>query len=219
VSRPGGPPWSILLTSAHPGEGKTTVALNLAVTLAQIGKRVLLIDADSRRSRLHRALGIECEDGLSNDLSETGPIRLRVRPTGVPGLDLLPGGPIPPNPADLLDSERLQLMLREIAARGYEHVVFDSPPVLPVADAAILAGRVDVVAMVVHAGRTDRDALKHAAMRLRQVKAHLVGCVLNRVNDEEHGSYAGYYGPGAASETRTESSGIPAAGRSRRIQT
>lgn len=218
VSRPGGPPWSILMTSAHPGEGKTTVALNLAVTLAQIGKRVLLVDADSRRSRLHRALGLECDGGLSNDLSETGPIRLRSHPTGIPGLDLLPSGPMPPNPADLLDSERLQQLLREFAARGYDHVVFDSPPVLAVADAAILAGRVDVVAVVVHAGRTDRDALKHAAMRLRQVKAHLVGCVLNRVNDEEHGYYAGYYGPSAPAETEPESSEMRTAARSRRIQ-
>jgi capsular exopolysaccharide synthesis family protein len=192
VSRPGGPPRTILITSTGPGEGKTAIALNLAVTLTQIGRRVLLVDADMRKPRLHKALGVANDDGLSNHLGGVGRSKLGIVPTRVEGLDLLPSGPIPPNPADLLDSERFEQVQGAILTAGYDHVIFDSPPVLAVSDAAIMAGRMDAVLMVASAGRTGRDALVHAMTRLRQVNARVVGGVVNQVNLDEHGYYRGY---------------------------
>ncbi len=213
VSRPGGPPRTILVTSSNPSEGKTAAALNLAVTLAQSGRRVLLVDADMRRPRLHKVLGQGDGEGVSSALSGLGSPRVNPRPTFVPGLDLLPSGPIPPNPADLLDSGSFDKMKSELEARGYDHIIFDSPPVLAVADAVIMAGRVDAVVLVVWAGATGRDALAHAARRLRQVKARVVGGILNRVELDHHGYYSGYYyrpryqDRGDSDESRSASSG------------
>ena len=192
VSRAGGAPRTILVTSGHPGEGKTAIALNLALTLVQIGRRVLIVDGDLRRPRLHKVLGVSNKEGLSNDMSDTGPVRLRLGPTRFAGLDFFPSGPLPPNPADLLDSERLAEILREIERSGYDHVVWDSPPVLAVADAAIMAGRMDVVVVVVRAGHTPRPALAQAVRRLQAVKALILGTVLNQV-DERYQSYRGGY--------------------------
>lgn len=191
VSQPGGPPRTILVTSAQPGEGKTVVAVNLAITLAQIGRRVLLVDADLRKPRLHKLFRVANQHGLTHYLSGTGPLRTRPCETPVPGLDVLPSGPLPPNPADLLDSERLAQLQRDFDVQGYDHVLYDSPPVLAVADPCILAGRVEAVVLVVQAGVTARDALAHAVGRLQQVKARIVGGVLNQV-DLAQQSYYGY---------------------------
>ncbi|MEE9219834.1 MAG: polysaccharide biosynthesis tyrosine autokinase, partial [Acidobacteriota bacterium] len=192
VSRPGGPPRTILITSTLPGEGKTAVALNLAITLAQIGKRVLLVDSDLRKPRLRKLLGVAAGSGLSTDLSGSGPLRAQPCPTPVPGLSLVPSGPMPPNPADLLDSERFTQILRAYEALGFDHIIFDSPPLLAVADPAILAMRVQTVVMVVQAGLTNRDGLAQAMKRLQQVKARVVGAVLNRFDFDQQGYY--YYG-------------------------
>jgi len=193
VSRPGGPPRTILVASTQPGEGKTAVALNLAITLAQIGRHVLLVDADLRKPRLHKLLGISSAQGFSSELSGIGPLRVPPCKTSIPGLDLMPSGPLPPNPADLLDSERFSQIQHEFEARGYDHVIYDSPPVLAVADAAIMAGRVDAVVLIVHAGVINRDALAQAARRLQQVKARIVGAVLNQVGLDQQGYYGYRY--------------------------
>ena len=194
VSQPGGPPRTILIASTQPGEGKTAVSLNLAITLAQMGKRVLLVDADLRRPRLHKLLEVENVRGLSNYLSGTGTIWPEPCGTGVPGLDFIPSGPIPPNPADLLDTERFGQLQSELDAHGYDHVIYDSPPILAVADPAIMAGRIEAVLIVVHAGVTGKDALGHAARKLAQVKAKVLGCVLNQVDLSQQGYYGyGYY--------------------------
>jgi capsular exopolysaccharide synthesis family protein len=202
VSKAGGPPRAILITSTQPGEGKTVVAVNLAITLAQIGRRVLLVDADLRKPRLHKLFEIDGTPGLSHYLSGTGPLRTQPCRTSVSGLDLIPSGPLPPNPADLLDSERFVQIQRDLELQGYDHIVYDSPPVLAVADPSIIAGRVETVVMVVQAGVTARDALRHATHRLQQVKAKIVGGVLNRVDLTQQGyygySYKRYYGSGEA---------------------
>ena len=192
VSRPGGPPRSILITSTQPGEGKTAVALNLAITLAQVGRRVLLVDADLRKPRLHKLLRAVNDHGLSNLLSGAGPLRTQPLATSMPGLFLIPSGPLPPTAADLLDSDRLTQIQRDFEAQGYEHIIYDSPPVLAVADPAILAGRVDAVVMVAQAGVTGKDALGQAIARLQQVKARIVGAVLNQVDLDQQGYYYGY---------------------------
>jgi capsular exopolysaccharide synthesis family protein len=192
VSQPGRPPRTILIASSQPGEGKTAVAVNLAITLAQIGRRVLLVDADLRKPRLHRILDLDNDQGLSTCLSGAGAPWPEPRRTGVPGLDVVTSGPLPPNPADLLDSERFLQVRREFEEQGYEHIVFDSPPILAVADPAIMAARMEAVVMVVQAGVTSRDALEHAVRRLQQVKARLVGGILNRADLDQQGYYYGY---------------------------
>ncbi len=198
VSQAGGPPRSILIVSSQPGEGKTAVSLNLAISLAQIGRRVLLVDGDLRKPRLHKLLGLPNTQGLSTYLSAPGSPWPEPLHTSVPGLDLIPSGPLPPNPADLLDSERFRLVQHEFEEQGYDHVVYDSPPVLAVADPAIMAGRAEAVLIVVQAGRTGRDALAHAVKRLQQVKARIIGALLNQVDMTQQGyygySYKRYYG-------------------------
>jgi capsular exopolysaccharide synthesis family protein len=194
VSRPGGPPRSVQITSARPGEGKTTVALNLAVTLTQIGRRVLLVDADMRKPRLAEALGVANTEGLSTALSAAASTRVHIVQSTIQGLDFLPSGPLPPNPADLLDSDRFVQTKSDLESLGYDHIIFDSPPVMAVADATIIAAGMDAVILVAVSGVTAKDALAFAASRLEQVKARLVGCVLNRVETDPGGYLAGYYG-------------------------
>jgi capsular exopolysaccharide synthesis family protein len=194
VSQPGGPPRAILITSAQPAEGKTAVAVNLATTLAQIGRVVLIVDADLRKPRVHRVLGLSNDHGLSNALSGAGHAWPEPRPTPVSGLYAVTSGPLPPNPADLLDSERFAQIQRELAEQGYDHIIYDAPPVLEVADPAIMAGRMDAVLLVVRSGSTTREALTHAVARLQQVKARIVGAVLNRFDFSQQGYYQGYYG-------------------------
>jgi capsular exopolysaccharide synthesis family protein len=209
VSRPGGPPGTILVTSSQPEEGKTAIGVNLAVTLAQMGRRVLMVDADMRKPRLHWILGVSNAVGLSNALSGSGRDGLKVQKTPIQRLDLLASGPTPPNPADLLNSERFAEVQKLLEGAGYDHIIFDSPPVLAVADPCIMAGRMDAVVLVVWAGVTGRDALAHTVGRLRQVKAVITGAVLNKAEPERR--YYSRYGyvrrhePGLAKE-ETEAS-------------
>jgi len=191
VSQPSGPPQTVLVTSSQPGEGKTSISLNLAITLAQLGRRVLLVDSDLRKPRQHKFLGVPNQTGFSTYLSSAEIPALQPVPTGIEGLDLIPSGPTPPNPSDLLDSNRLVQILGQLQAQGYDHILLDSPPVLAVADPAILASRVEGVVMVVHAGTTKKEALQHAIDRLRQVKAKILGVALNHT-EQGSGSYYGY---------------------------
>ena len=213
VSRAGGPPRSILIASAQPGEGKTSVAVNLAITLAQSGRLVLLVDADLRKPRIHKIFGLPNDQGLSSWLSGAGTPWLEPRATPVPCLSAVTSGPLPPNPADLLNSEKFIQFQREVEEQGYDHVIYDSPPALAVADPAILAGRVESVILVVHAGVTSRDAVAHAVARLRQVNAPITGTVLNRVDAQQQAYYYGaaygrYYGDErAAGEAAAGASG------------
>ncbi len=222
VSQAGGPPRSILITSTRPGEGKTAVALNLAITLAQTSRRVLLVDADLRRPRLHKLLDVENTRGLSNYLGGAESPRPEPVHTVIPRLDLIPSGPLPPNPADLLDSERFAQIQSEFTAQGYDHVIYDSPPILAVADAAIMAGRADAVILIVQAGVTPRDALTNATRRLHQVKAKIVGALLNQVDHLQQSyygySYKRYYGEEAAARPAPPAAPRPAPPRPDRDQ-
>src|SRR5437773_838223 len=192
VSQAGGPPKTILITSAYPGEGKTAVAINLAITLAQIGRRVLLVDADLRRPRIHKIFQVSNTQGLSTCLSGSAAVWPVPLKSQIQRLDLIPSGPMPPNPADLLDSDRFARVQTEFLEQGYDHIIYDSPPVLPVADPVIMAARVDAVALVVLAGVTSRDALAHVVRRLQQVKARAVGAILNRADLSSQSYYYGY---------------------------
>jgi len=181
---------TIVVTSAGPGEGKSLFSANLSVSLAQAGQRVLHVDADMRRPRVHEIFEFSQEPGLSNLLvGDCKPSEAVRKVTGVPGLAVLPAGMIPPNPAELLGSKRFDEYFATLSEH-FDYVVIDSPPVLAVADASILANTASGVVFVVGADQTSRHAARAAIDQLHAVQAHLIGAVLNRV-DLEHNPY--YY--------------------------
>lgn len=183
---------NILVTSAGPMEGKTITAANVAVSMAQAGTRVILVDADFRRPSLHRVFGLDNDNGLTNCLLQSDPdLEGYAHATEYENLHVITAGRIPPNPTELLGSKRMQrflLMLRE----NTDMVVIDSPPCLPVADSAILARQVGGVVLVVNCGRTRRGAAVKAKESLERAGGHLLGLVLNRVSQND-GNYNSYY--------------------------
>jgi len=172
------PPSSLLVTSAQGGEGKTTVAANLAVSLAQLGERVLLIDADLRRPSLHNFFGLSNTAGLVNFLTGDPDWRSLVTHLAPMGLGVLFSGPIPPNPADLLSSEYMRALIRE-ASKEYKFVVVDSPPLLNLADSRILATLVDGVILVVGSGITPRELVHRAYVSALDAGSHVLGAAIN----------------------------------------
>jgi polysaccharide biosynthesis transport protein len=207
LSAVGRPPRSLTFVSAEPGEGKTTIASNLAISLAQLGKRVLLIDGDMRRPCVHKLFDIEDHSGgLVTYLTCEEEWRQLVRPTGMLNLDCLVCGPVPPNPSELLSSERMQTLIREVMER-YQFVLVDTPPLLNIADGRILATMVEGAILVVKAGFTARELVQRAQLHIRDVGARLIGVVLNDVDVRHHAYYDGYYrygGYGKSNETAEE---------------
>jgi capsular exopolysaccharide synthesis family protein len=193
------PPQVLLVTSSQPSEGKTCTTLNLAITLAQKGSRVLLIDSDLRRPGLAKALGLRNLKGLAEIL--TGACEydesLLQKPEGVDTLFLLPAGPYPPNPAELLCSMKMENFIKRLR-QTFDHIVLDSPPVLPITDATILSSMVDGVIMVVEAEGTTRAALSRACRIIEHSGGKILGTVLNKVDTRRDGYYGyryyhGYY--------------------------
>lgn len=183
----------IVVTSPGPGDGKSTTAANLAVVFAQGGKSVILVDADLRRPQQHRIFQRTASYGLSTALVDAAtPVTGFLQPTDVPGLRLLTSGPIPPNPAELLGSQRMA-QLMQVLNQEAEMVIMDSPPVLSVADAAILANAADGVVLVADAGRTRREMARRAKESLERAGANLLGMVLNRMTRQTSGYYYYYY--------------------------
>jgi len=210
LSSPGAPPRRTMVTSALPEEGKSATAINLAIVLAQLGRRVLLVDTDLRRPRLHKAFGVANGQGVSTvltGLEEQAPSL--VVPSGVESLDLLPSGPVPPNPSELLNSPVFERLVSRLVETGYDHVVFDSPPVLSVTDPTIIGGLMHAVLLVVRAEKTPRQSVRHAADRLRQAGIRPTGVVLNDVRPESTGyqNYYHYYGDGAGGEAAPAAAG------------
>lgn len=191
LSTAGSPPKTILFTSSQPGEGKTTTTVNTAISLAQLGASVLLIDADLRRPTVHKILGIDYTQGLSTYLTAGGELDQLVQQLAVPNLSVLPCGPIPPNPAELVSSERMKDLLRE-ASDKYDHVLIDSPPLINVTDPVILSTLVQGVILVVHSGQSKRNIVSRARRELTNVGAKIFGVVLNNVNLKSEG-YDDYY--------------------------
>jgi len=187
------PPRSLTFVSAAPGEGKTTIASNLAISLAQLGKRVLLIDGDMRRPCVHKLFDIEDHfAGLVNYLTGREGWRQLVRPTGTNDLDCLVCGPVPPNSSELLSSDGMQTLIREAMAE-YQFVLVDAPPLLNVADGRILTTMVEGVILVVKGGFTPRELVQRAQFYVRDVGAHLIGVVLNDVDLRHEQDSYGYY--------------------------
>jgi len=187
---------TMLVTSAGPAEGKTTVGCCIATAIAQTGKRVLLIDCDLRRPRIHRIFrgrGTDAGPGLTTALLE-GHSDSCVITTEVPNLFVIPAGPIPPNPSELLHSERFRTFLASMAEQ-YDQVILDSPPVVAVTDAVILSTMVDATVLVIRAFKTTKDLARHGVRLLNDVGANLAGAVLNavNVNRDEYNYWYKYY--------------------------
>jgi polysaccharide biosynthesis transport protein len=194
LSSAGTPPKRILVTSSQPSEGKTTTAINMAFMLAQTGAQVLIIDCDLRRPRLHSHFNLPNARGLTNCLSgESDDLDSLIQTYDKqPNLKLLPSGPIPPNPAELLGSDEMRRLLTTLSEK-FTHIVVDSPPAISFTDASILSTFVDGVILVVHGGRSSRAVVRRAKQQLLDVGAHIFGVVLNNVKIESHDYYyAGY---------------------------
>ncbi|MFW5926230.1 MAG: polysaccharide biosynthesis tyrosine autokinase, partial [Myxococcota bacterium] len=187
------PAKSIVVTSSSPQEGKTTIAINLAIVVAQTGRKVLLIDTDLRRPRLHRVFNVSAQRGVTSYLVGEQRLADAVTATEVDNLSVLPCGPIPPNPSELLHTSSFDRLLRE-AGGEYDMVIFDSPPLGAVTDAAIIAPQVDGTVLVSRVRKTQKEMLRASKRQLQAVKANLLGVVLNAVDlsDKQFG-YRYYY--------------------------
>src|ERR1041384_2253267 len=191
LSTAGRPPKTVLVTSVQPGEGKTTTVVNTGISLAQLGASVLIIDCDLRKPTVHKLFGVDHTSGLSTYLSREIEIEGLIHKLQIPNLSLLPCGPIPPNPAELISSERMKDLLQKLAER-YDHILIDSPPLIHVTDPVILSSLVDGVILVVHGGKSSRAVVQRARQQLSSVGAKIFGVVLNNVDMRREG-YDEYY--------------------------
>ncbi|MFL6231253.1 MAG: GumC family protein [Pyrinomonadaceae bacterium] len=194
LSSAGQPPKTILVTSSQPSEGKTTTAVNTAIMLAQTGAQVLIVDCDLRRPRVHANFGVSNARGLTNYLSGERDLDALMQPyEKLPNLRIMPSGPVPPNPAELLGSTEMRRLLDTLSER-FTHIVIDSPPAISFTDASILSTVVDGVMLVVHSGRSSRNIVRRAKQQLVDVGANIFGVVLNNVSlDAPDYYYSGYY--------------------------
>lgn len=182
----------LMVTSSGPGEGKSTIVGNLAVVFAQQGKKVLLADADLRRPTVHYMFGMTNTFGLTTVLTKRGTLLETVSKCDVKNLHLLPSGPIPPNPAELLSSRAMKEFLKE-AKEQYDIILLDTPPVLAVTDAQVLANQCDGTILVVSSGKAEIDAVKKSKELLESANANLLGVVLNN-KKTQNTHYYYYYG-------------------------
>lgn len=209
------PARSILVTSPGPGDGKSITAANLAVVMAQAGLNTILVDADLRRPVQHEIFQVVNLGGLTELLRSPGADpEDHLRPTGLDHLRLMPSGVLPPNPAELLGSQRMAQVLADLAQRA-DVVIFDSPPVLAVADAAVLSNRVDGVVLVAEAGRTRLNMAGQALQVLDQAGARLLGGLLNRASSKKGGYYY-YYSQGHSANGRTAGEQVQMSPQTRR---
>ena len=189
------PPQTLLVTSAQVGEGKTSTASNLAMSFAQRGGPVLIVDADLRRPSVAKTLGVPNEKGLSSFLTGAHSLdEVLIQYERVPNLWVLPAGPRPPDPAELLSSHMMEATLKDLLKR-FTQIVIDSPPLLLVTDAVVLSAMVDGVILVVASGTTARGALTRAHRILENAGSRVLGMVLNKVDMRFDTYYGSYYGP------------------------
>jgi len=186
------PPRVVVVTSSVPDEGKSSTAVNLAMSIAQAGRTVLLVEGDLRRPRAAEYLGLEGAVGLTNVLVGQVGVDDVLQPWGVGGLWVLPSGSIPPNPSELLASQNMIELLDSLRTR-FDVVVIDSPPLLPVTDGAVTAARADGALLVVRYGSTTRAQVSAAAAALHAVDAKLLGCVMNMVSPKDSEAYSYAY--------------------------
>ncbi len=205
LSSAGHAPRTLLITSSQPAEGKTTTSVNTAISLAQTGAAVLLVDADLRRPRVHRVFNLKNNAGLSNYLAGEGELSTLIQ-IAAPNLYVLPVGPLPPNPAELLGSAKMKQVVETLSA-NFDYVVIDSPPVSSFADSLILSALVEGVIIVVKAGTTPREMAQRTKAHLQSVGAKILGVVVNQIKLQPHDYYyystyysRYYYGDGDGKE-------------------
>ncbi len=185
---------TIVITGANQSEGKTTTAVNLAVTFAQLGEKVLVIDADLRRSNVHHCFGMTRKNGLSDVLCGLWELEQAIRKNIVPGLDVLPAGQIPPNPSELLASDNMKDVLAKLS-QSYDYIFIDTPPVNVVTEAAIVARMCDGLILVVRQNFTTSDDIGRAVSALNFANCHILGCIVNDVDlSQRHLYYNKRYG-------------------------
>jgi capsular exopolysaccharide synthesis family protein len=183
---------TLMVTSSGPAEGKSTTVANLAVVFAQLGKKVLLVDADLRKPTVHRAFGVNNLFGFTTVLTKQATLASTVLETEEKDLYILTSGPVPPNPAELLSSKSMEQFIEE-AKEQFDYVIFDTPPLLAVADPQILANKVDGSIFVVFSGKTEIDQAKKAKELLENAQSKLIGVVLNH-KEVKNNEYYYYYG-------------------------
>ncbi|PGY12659.1 CpsD/CapB family tyrosine-protein kinase [Bacillus sp. AFS031507] len=183
---------AIMVTSSGPAEGKSTTAANLAVTFAQLGKKVLLVDADLRKPTVHHTFGVNNLFGFTTVLTKQRALEKTVLETGEQDLYILTSGPIPPNPAELLSSKSMEQFIEDAKAE-FEYIIFDTPPLLAVADPQILANQCDGSILVVYSEKTEIEPAKKAKELLANAQSKLLGVVLNH-KEAKSGDYYYYYG-------------------------
>ncbi|ODA40169.1 CpsD/CapB family tyrosine-protein kinase [Desulfosporosinus sp. BG] len=182
----------IMITSSGPREGKSSTVANLAVSMAQAGKSVLVVDADLRNPTQHKLFGLDNGQGLSVALVQDQDYRQYIQETAVPGVMVITGGPIPPNPAELVGSKRMKRLIEEFSLQ-FDMVLIDTPPIIAVTDAAIIAQEVDGVILVLAAGEVNKDFAQRAKEQLDKVGAKILGAVLNKVDMKTSEYYYYYY--------------------------
>ena len=184
---------TVLVTSSGPGEGKSTSAANLAITFSQMGAKTLLIDTDLRRPVLHAIFALPQTEGLTNYLIGNTHLEDAIKKSRIDNLSVLTSGTLPPNPSELLASMKMDGFIDQVSSQ-YDMVLFDSPPIIPVTDAAVLAPKLDGTVLVVKSGETERDALLRSRVLFDNVNANVFGVLINGVNiNNMHGSYYYYY--------------------------
>jgi len=184
---------TVMVTSSGPAEGKSTTAANLAIVMGQADKKVLLLDADLRKPTVHHTFDLLNRKGLSTYLAGQDKLEDIIQKTEHTNVDVITSGPVPPNPAELLNSKAMSRFLEE-ASRYYDQILIDSPPVIAVTDAQVLATKVDGVILVVDSGRTNKEIAVKAKQQLEHVKANILGIVLNNKEIKGDSYYYYYYG-------------------------
>lgn len=190
---------SLVVTSSGPGEGKSTVMANLGTTIAQSGKRVVIVDCDLRKPTVHKKLGLPNTEGLTNVLVQNKKIEECIVSTKITNLYAMTSGPIPPNPAELLGSKKMKGMLNELV-QVFDMVLIDAPPVIAVTDAQILATQVEGVLLVTSYRQTEKLALTKSKELLDKVGARILGVILNKIPEQADSIYGKYYGSYYSSE-------------------
>jgi capsular exopolysaccharide synthesis family protein len=192
---PTNPPRVFLLSSAHPEEGKTITGVNLAITMAEIGKKTLLVDCDLRRPSVHTVIGMEKEQGLSDILYGAAEWDTMLKFCGVENLGIITSGAVPHNPAEIIGSDKMKWFLEE-AKNAFEIIILDAPCLLAVTDGLILSSLVDGALLIIMAEKTPREAVQRSINMLKDVKGNILGVIFNKVNvHRSHYYYYYYYGP------------------------
>ncbi len=184
---------SILLTSSSPSEGKSTSAANIAVVFAQEGRKVLLIDADMRKPTMHHTFHLNNGTGLSSVLTRQAEIADVIKDSGIENLHVMPCGPIPPNPAELIGSQTMKALIEQLK-QDFDLLIFDAPPLLSVADAQILSNECDGTILVVNTGSTEKDSAVKAKETLQSANARILGVLMNNYTLAKDHYYYQYYG-------------------------